>query len=262
MLKFSFDDLTVDGLRKLADYYGVPRTATMPREELLSALMERMAPGAQVVLGQEAKPWWKTPSTIIAGSAALIAFFAMCASWYSIQVTVGKDVEQKKNEGVRLWQEVVVYKIIQEGTKAGEVTISFEDIRQRYLNEAIGANVVGLKKEELQEWPLRKILQDLMALQLVYQTLDDKFCIQRSAANPRADRIFLEEKAKYAILNVLSREGGKHTYLELAQVITDKLRITNDEYNTLMNQLMASNLVLVGDEMKLYSISSIPRKRP
>lgn len=261
MFKFHLEELTVDGLRKLADHLGIPK-ATTNRDELLQALKSRMAAGAEIVLGQQSPPWYRTPAILISMVAVLIAFAAMCSNWYSIHVAIGREHELHDKERIQRWQEVIVYKIIAEGTKTGERTISFDEISKSYVTAATQSDFVELKKEELQPLTLHRILQNLIALQLVFQTLDDKYAIQRSSLNPRADRAILEEQAKYEILNLLSREGGKHTYLELSQIITDRRKISNEEYNTIMNQLMASNLVLVGADMKLWSISSVPRKQP
>jgi hypothetical protein len=263
MLKFTLvDDLTVDGLRKLADLYGVPKAVTL-KPDLITALQGRMATGDEVVLGQATKAWYRTPTVMVSIVSVLIAIGAMAASWYNVSNTVSKELAEKRKGAMLDWQRVVVYKIIEAGTKDkdkdNDGSMSFETIRQQYVTEAAAADGISLPKGELQPWSLRRILLDLIMTQAVYQSHDDKYCIQRSYTNPRAGRTFLEEQANYTILNLLSREGGKHDFLELGQIVTDKLKITNEEYNSIMNQLMASNLVLVGLNKKLYSIASIPR---
>jgi hypothetical protein len=120
---------------------------------------------------------------------------------------------------------------------------------------------LGVPKVELQPLALRRLLMDLFALQLIYQTIDDKFYLQRSVSNPRFERFLVEDRAKYIILDTLTRDGGKYNVLELGQIITDKLRINNEEYNVLVSQLLASNVVIVGENGKLYSQISAPRAK-
>jgi hypothetical protein len=251
MLKFNLDDLTVEGLRKLGDHYGIPKAVTQ-REALLTALNERMSSKAEIGLGVGASPWYKTPPILVSIISVIIA---VTATAYAI----AKDFDQKSKDRIQHWQQVVIYKIIEDGTKSGDRAIGFEDIRKQYVTEASASEGGDIPKGELQPWALRRVLLDLITTQAVYQTLDDRYAIQRSSTNPRADRASVEEKAKYEILNILSREGGKYDYSQLAQHVTDTLKMTNEEFNTLMTQMMAANMVLIGTNKKLYSIASIPR---
>jgi hypothetical protein len=281
MIRFTLNDVTFEALKSLAGRLGIPNAATIQnKEEVIRKLQQWMAPGGDTVLAplEAGKPGWQSwmkvnwipvVGTLIAVGSLVTAYFSMQATLVSARTAadnlrnvIEREQQQKRDDKVATWQQVIVYKVIEEGTKSGDRSIPFESIRQRYMTEAASAAAVDLKKDELNPLVLRKILQDLMALQLVYQTLDDNYVIQRSATNPRVDRVFLEDNAKYAILNLLSREGGKYAIHDLSQIITDQFKITNEEFHSLVNQLMAANMVLVGDDKKLWSLISIPRRKP
>jgi hypothetical protein len=256
MLKFALEDLTVEGLRKLADSYGIPKTKT-GRDELLEALKERMAKDAEIVIGEPKKPWWKTASVIV----SIIALVVSAAGWAVVYLTIQKDAAQKRETQKQHWQQVIIYKIIKDGTKK-QPTMGFEDIRQKYLSEAAASNIVELTKEELQPHELDRILLELMASNMVYLNIDDNYTVQRTSTYKRADRVFIEEDAKYAILHELTINPGKHTAAELYQAIQKATSLTAEEYNALLNQLMASKMVIVGLDFKLSSITSTPQKKP
>jgi hypothetical protein len=285
MVTFKISDIQVEPLKNAAVELGIPNAATAKRDELEAEIKKHLALDGVLVFapmapmgGRDHRPsrWWQNPSlvsfvlpllaVVIAGAAALFSGLNALADWRSadaainqLNATIQSHLKEEGRKKVQEWQEVMVFSIIEQGTKNADKGISFEEIKNKYLVEATAVEDVDLKKEELRPLTLKRILIDLMMIGVVYQTLDDNYVVQRAWINPRPERSFLEERAKYAILHLLSTDGGRLTVPELGQVITDKLKITNEEFNALVSQLIAGNALIIDEDKKVWCVANPPR---
>jgi len=258
MVKFNLADLTVEGLQKIAAYYGV--SAQGDRAALTDRIAQRMSSGTHVVLGEAPKKWWKTPPIIVAIIAVAVAVGGTTASWLSLNWTMTNTLEQRSRAEKNDWKRKKVFIIIDDSVASHPLGITLDDIQSRYVQEAFLVEGIELEKRELLPAELKGIIMDLTSTGLVYRTYDNKYTVQRSAVMPGAERIHVENRANYVILSFLATESGKYTLSELRTKIADKVTLTDDEYHLVTNQLIALNGMIIRGG-KVYSAAHAPEKK-
>ncbi len=62
----------------------------------------------------------------------------MVAAWWNASIaannlhpSIERDMEQKKAEKIAGWQQVIVYSIIEQGTKSKQFGLTFDEIRSK-----------------------------------------------------------------------------------------------------------------------------------
>lgn len=263
MLKFSLDDLNVEGLQKIASYYGVSTQGD--RAQLVERIRQRMSVRTQVVLAEGASTWWKSPAILVAVLAAVIAASAMIATWYNagtaatnLQRTIAKDLEQKQAEKVAQWQKVMVFSIIRQADLKG---VGLEEIRRKYIQEATTVQEVDLKKEDLQPMVLHRILMDLQCSGLIFNLLDGNYVAMRASVPPRTARMHVDELAKDVTVRAIIRRPGQLTKAEIGPIVADELKISNASFELILISLISNREVIVDEEGKLWPATNPPPRK-
>ena len=86
----------------------------------------------------------------------------------------------------RLWQLVIVFKIIDEGTKANWHGITLNEIRTRYTTEA-ASSPHNLTIDDKNELAIRRLILSLMEHRLVYTTTANKYITAQTIITPKED---------------------------------------------------------------------------
>ena len=236
-----------------------------------------MSNGSEEAGEAPGKLWYKSVEIwafIVAALALLVSGLDTIADWSSSAtaiVQLNQELKRTNDDETRFqkeeWQEVQVFQIIQAGTKQklGDSTLmrgmTFEEIKSQYQFATLVTDT-ELPEETRKESELRKVLLNLVKSGVIYHLVDDSYAMQRASLNQRADRFYLEEGAKYAILNELALNPGTHKVPELFQSMKDKkIQVTVEEYHLLINHLISANAVLIDESGKLYSVANPPPKR-
>lgn len=283
MFPVILSDLTVDTLRRIAGTLGVPNSMQIERGQLETEIKQRLAPNTALALGLFSDPksvvpsallpklWQTLPFWALATSviAVLIAVVSATAGWRSSNVaveqlghSVARTVEEDRKRMILEWQDVIVFSIIESGTKNSSEGLSFETIRSLYISEATAASDVDVPRSELSPFTLKRILLDLLRLSLIFQTHDDKYMTVRNAPDPKFHRSFFQERAKYEILHMVSNEGGKHTVDALGKLITDRMKINNEEFDYLLNYLLTLRMIAIDKDRRVWTAANAPPGTP
>jgi hypothetical protein len=161
--------------------------------------------------------------------------------------------EDDRSQKVQDWQRVVVYNILDAKMNRDRGALAIDEIRNEYVSQAATVNGLDLKKEELQDLALRRILLDLMSSGLVYETGKGKYVVQQSELNLKFDRQFLQSDAVSKILTVVNDESGKYTVAELDPKLRDELKLSKEEFNKVVLELVAYNWINIDHQGKLTS---------
>lgn len=268
-------------LHEFAKEFGIPNHETMDRDTLIKAIKGQMSTrwlsvtaifisviAAMASVGQLIVGIVSTNAAIQSATAAThSANTAMENLNLTLKETERSEVERQKEERqtkVLAWQKIIVFKIIEKGyyeskQKGGW---NFDVIKGKYVTEAATVQGIDLKKEELSDLALKRIILDLMANQLIFQTVDEHFIINAALMNPRFDRTYSIEEVKYEIMNLITTEGGKYTVEAVGQKIHQKLAGTKpEEYNYVINNLIATRMLEITtekDQKVLWTAASRP----
>jgi hypothetical protein len=223
---------------------------------------------------------WTRPQKIavwgvVVGAASAIAGFGLIffetrklnfeISKFNVAETQRVEEERRRLEEERRgrvieWQKVVVYNILQARMlKPDRAPMTFEEIRLEYVTQATTVNGIDLKKEELQDLALKRILLDLMSYQLVYETSGSRYTINQHTVNAKFDRFFVQSDAGDRILNTIDNESGKYTPADLDAKLRDELKVTKEEFNHALLQLMGLNWIILDEKGKLWSRLKPPK---
>jgi hypothetical protein len=259
MLKIDLEDLRLEGLQKIAGLYGI-QTPGVDRDVLLTRIRDRLPGQWEITLGEPNKAWYRRGSSWMSLAGIVVAALSLVGGWYSIYTTVSKNLEEKLKENTRAWQQVIVYSIIEKGTQAQPRGLSFDEIRDKYVVEAAAAQGVDVPKDKLQPIELKRILTDLISLDQVYQTTEDKYVLKKAMIVEGIDRMFVVDKAKAHVLHVLAIEPAKYTVEELGRRVIPETGITQQEFTRLINELISLNTVTFDTEDRLAS-RAFPKKK-
>jgi hypothetical protein len=249
-----------EGLEKIAGLYGLSVGTGVNRDQLVQAITQRISAGNGVTFGEHPRPWYKIASFWVSISAVFLALLGTIASWFTVHMAVAqltynvsKDVEDREKDRKLQWQQVIVYSIIDKETRKRPLGISFDDIRGKYIQEVVAAKKESQLNGELDEFTLRRILTDLITLQQIYHTVEDKYVLQKALMVQGVERALLQDHAKTVILHMLAAEPGRYTADQLAQKAVDTTGITRPEYNRIITDLMSSNAVAFDNQNHLYN---------
>jgi len=153
---------------------------------------------------------------------------------------------------------VIVYEIIQGARLDG---IDFSSIRREYVTRAQQLKDFPVPVEELSDLALRAVIMDLQQTQLVFLDAKGGYTSNSVAINPRYDRSFIEEQAKYALLSLLTTDGGRYSVDELRSKLTESTSITNQEFDKLFNDMVTTRQLRVVDN-RVWSSAHPPEPKP
>lgn len=276
------DDLKIEALRTVAEREGIDH-AELDRDTLLSKIKAQCGEMAFSTGGEnqkgmkEANPKKAEVAWIalaLSFLSAIGAGIAAWAAWHQATATVGllqaeltkankldkELIAEERQRKVMDWQKGIVFNIIRKGTDTDGKGISFDEIKSKYLEEAGIVKGIDLQKEELQPVVLRQILMNLMTSGLIYHTLNDKYTVQLSLIDPKFSRVFIEKRAKYAIVNLLAIDGGRYTVQQIAQKITQQFNLTNEEFIVVIVDLITANAVIIDKNQNVWSAANPPPK--
>jgi hypothetical protein len=253
------EELNVPALMTMAGELNILNCTSMTRPQLLDAIQQKL--GVQealifVPLNATQDPYkkWSLRVSIAAGIIALVAAFA---SWWGTIAAINKNSDESRESAELHWQMSIVYKIIERESKKHVLGVPLEDLRQQYVGEAVSAKEVALLKDKLSELELRKVLIQLLAMKLVYQTGEDKYITARAAILPGGHMTISINNAQLAIHSKLSTEKGRYTSSELADIIMKEAKVTRPEYELAINLLLTQTIIEDKDK-KLYPITDPP----
>jgi hypothetical protein len=141
--------------------------------------------------------WISAVSVIVAASAFVFSIWT--------KRKADRDVE------LRNWQRVVIYSLIEE-----TASISFEDLKSKYLQRAQQLLSHKVPKKEIQDDALRRILLDLQKDGVVIRLEDLNYKVQvkvpmEAWALEELKRQQIQRKLKPRVLTIVERESGVHT---------------------------------------------------
>jgi hypothetical protein len=158
------------------------------------------------------------------------------------------------------WQKQTVYDIIDKGMKASQGAVAFQDIQNQYVAKAVGRKT-ELSKDKLTEEELNGILMDLLTVELIYRTVDDRYLTKRVFLM-RGDNTLTQNSTANAIMRVLVSERGTKTVDELRAIVTRDGTVTADDYNFVIAAMMAPSTGMIKLENgKVYAIQYPPEKK-
>ncbi|WP_459966106.1 hypothetical protein, partial [Mycoplasmoides pneumoniae] len=80
------------------------------------------------------------------------------------------QARERRNLAIQKWQRAVIQQIFQGTVRV----LSFDEIAQRYRNEAVGYGKYNLKAEELSPQALRLVLLEMVEQDILEQRKEDK----------------------------------------------------------------------------------------
>ena len=209
---------------------------------------------------------WTRPQKIAVWSGFVVALGVVGAlgtlayEIHKFGVVESERAEEERKKKVREWQEVIVYNILQQRMNKERGAMTFEEIRTEYVTQATAVQGIDLKREELQELPLKKILLVLMSLGLVYEMAGGKYAIQQSVLNVKFDRVYPKSDAADKILFFVDNESGKHTIDEIDAKLRDELKLSKEEFTRILVELSSLGYIILHEDGKLYSKLKPPKK--
>jgi hypothetical protein len=258
MLKLT--DIKETSLRNLATELGLPATGTVA--ELTAAIKQRLAPNSALVFVP------LVPGTPASGSGrgALfvsfigvgIALAALLVNWISLHATLDKNATDLREAKEAEWQTTIVHSIIDDATKDDASGVPFQKILDTYQTKALAEKSVSLGKDKLQPIELRRILLNLMQTNAIYGLVGDRYFPARGVVVPGVEKPYIESRIISTIVQVLSSEGGRYTVTELEPKVTDIAKVTQQDYNTVINSLIVQKAVIPDDKGKLWSAAKPP----
>jgi hypothetical protein len=271
MIKFELDDLNLDGVKKLAKYLGI-NIANISEETLRSQIAEKKAADVEITLFQGDRVLSAEPATAssskLALVAAVVAVFAMLGGWVSswaavknLERTLATEAERQRGEQIQDWQQIVVFSAIEKATSAKPPGLNVAEIKTAYLEEATIVEGIDLKKQDLQEMALRRIVIDLLRSGLVYRLTDGRFVVQEALFNDEFERPYTIQKAKRAILMFLSTHEGQFTSEGLRRELSNRVKLTEEEWTETIADLLLTKTVRVDSANKLHSVLRPPSKK-
>lgn len=201
-------------------------------------------------------------------AAIVISIAAALGTWFGAIISVrslNTHLEElRKADEVTTksdWAQVIVFDIIDRDSwgTGKPIGVSFDQIREAYINEAKAAKGIVIDIDDLQPIELKKIIFSLISSAKVYRTSDGMYYTNRTVLDPSFPASVNLARTKYLILDALTSEGGKRTVSELyAELAKETKELTPDTYNLQINELIASKAVLVDEHNKLWAAANPP----
>jgi hypothetical protein len=131
-----------------------------------------------------------------------------------------KYFSNKREKELREWQKVVIYKIFRQNELK---TIGFTDILEKYRIEAQASMDIDLKKNEISEDALRRILLELVSSNIIRMEPSDSFRIKLSVEKP--DLLDIFHKINKELVQMVGQNPFTYSIEEVVKEIAPKLGI-------------------------------------
>jgi len=185
--------------------------------------------------------------------------------------------KQREREKLRLqhqrqiqnWQQVVVYRIIEEGETY------FETIKLQYLAQAQQLSSFHLPVEEIQDDALHLALMTLIKDRLISKTTEGGFAINAVSLEENAMKNFAlaqlqQRRAQNALISrfheTLETDSGKYTIDQLYRLFkAEELGYKFEDFDILVREQISMSrgaVVVTTPSQKLWLRSKLPQQKP
>jgi len=131
-----------------------------------------------------------------------------------------KYFAERREKELREWQKVVIYKIFRQNELT---TQSFTQILEKYRSEATAFEDINLKKKEISEDSLRRVLLELVSSGILSMELADSFRLKVS--KPKQDPIELSNLMNTALVEIVGANPFVYTVDEVAKEMSPKVNV-------------------------------------
>jgi hypothetical protein len=128
-----------------------------------------------------------------------------------------KHFSDRREKELREWQKVVVYKIFR---RKEMTSVAFAEVLEKYRSEAFAFADVEIKKKEISEDALRRILLELSSSNILSLAPGDSF--QLAVKVPKLDLAEKAELMSKALVQVVGSHPNLYTLDEVAKQVAEK----------------------------------------
>ena len=114
-------------------------------------------------------------------------------------ISVVGQIYERRNLAILKWQRAVVQQIFQNASRV----LSFDEIAQRYRNEAVGYRNYNLKADELSPQALRLVLLQMIKEDILEQRREDKYSLKSFDSGIEA-----QKEAQSELMNIQIKAMG------------------------------------------------------
>jgi hypothetical protein len=131
---------------------------------------------------------------------------------------IAKYLSEKREKEVREWQKVVLYKILQQSEQP---TMTFASLLEKYRLEAQAFADANLKKGEISEDALRRVLLELVSANIAQ--LEPSGSFRLKIVQAKVDQQELQHRLNVELARVVGPNPHTYTIDEVAKEIAPKL---------------------------------------
>jgi hypothetical protein len=196
-----------------------------------------------------------TVATVAGAITAIGTLVTVAVNIYQIRANEEARIEEDRKVSIGDWQATIIYTILE---RSPTKSLSFSEIQAEYVKEAVILEQFEIPKIELQPLALRRLLLLLSQSGAIALQDDGKYLLQRTILNPRFNRSFVEDGAKYKILQLLTTDGGKYDSNGLSQHAIDKFGLSAEEASKVLNELAAFRMIVTDENGRIWSALNVP----
>lgn len=169
----------------------------------------------------------QTVATIVAILGGLLALY--------------KYFSDRREQELREWQKVVIYKIFRQNEPR---SLSFNEILGYYRSEAQAFAAVNLKKKEISEDALRRVLLELVSSNIITLERNDTFSLKGVKAE-------MLELVNRELLRVVGQNPFQYTLDEVVKEISPKIGMEIPLLRNWLKQSIKQNLLVLDDQGRI-----------
>ena len=171
-------------------------------------------------------------ATVIGISGGLLALF--------------KYFSDRREKELREWQKVVIYRIFRQNELSPQ---SFGNLLDKYRSEANAFVDINLKKKEISEDSLRRIILELVSSNIISMEPLDSFRLKVS--QQKIDPIEMGNKINAALLEIVGANPFVYTLDEVAKQMSAKLNIPIQLLKNDLRVTIDNNLLEMDDKKRI-----------
>ena len=191
-------------------------------------------------------------------SALVAAAVALIGLW----LTIKEGQVRNRQDEILKWQKLVVYELIRNGT------VSFDDIKIRYVVEAQQYGDVPIPRKEITDSSLKLVLLSLIELHLISLTLAGTYAINVVDPSERARMASIydqfirrgqHQKIISDLLQLLDRESGKFTIDQAYRHLkVEEAGYQFEEFDVMVREYASRGFLVFARDDKLWLRSRLP----
>jgi hypothetical protein len=180
----------------------------------------------------------------------------------SLVVTLVAMKRDADSANLREWQEVAVFQVIE---KAGKSGISFDKLRDAYLNDAQVHEDFNISKKDLQVPALKRVLLGLLAKKVAIIDASGNYAVLQFPDPPQLPAF--ERQGQFmpvvaAIIGLVRDNEGELTESQIfakVQPLFPKVNVSPDEFTTILTNIVSQGgLTVEGGKFKTVVGASSP----